>query len=176
MASFGQSIHCKMLLVFRENIRHLIIPNIRGEQTHDSMTVKQWISALKLSDMWGFDKAKTLAVKKLQASKAVDDPIQKWLLGERYNVSAWTIDGCLKLVMRNEDGPQLDEIEKLGLHKALLVYKLREKWFKTIINTLCRRLPDDRMRLNMREEVERALEGQVSEDGAIVEQLELNLD
>ena len=130
------------------------------------MTVKQWISTLKLSDMWGFDKAKTLAIKMLQASKAVDDPIQKWLLGERYNVSVWTIDGCLKLVMRNEDGPQLDEVEKLGLPKALLVYKLREVWFKMMIKTMFHRHPDDGMRLKIREEVERALEGRVNEDGA----------
>ncbi|KJA28708.1 hypothetical protein HYPSUDRAFT_176537 [Hypholoma sublateritium FD-334 SS-4] len=92
-----------------------------GLQTHASMTVKQWISVLKLSDMWGFEKAKILAVNMIKSHKAIDNPIQKWLLGERYNVPVWATDGCLELVMRNEDGPQLDEIEKLGLSKALLV-------------------------------------------------------
>lgn len=130
------------------------------------MTVEKWISTLKLADMWGFDKGKKLAIEMIKASKVIDDPIQKWLLGERYNVPLWAIDGCVELVMHNEGGPQLDEVEKLGLPKALLVYKLREVWFKMMIKTMFHRHPDDGMRLKIREEVERALEGRVNEDGA----------
>lgn len=133
------------------------------------MTVKQWVSVLKLSDMWAFENAKMLAVKMIKASNAIDDPIQKWVLGERYNVPIWVIEGCLELIMRNEDGPQLDEVEKLGLPKALLVYKLREMRFRLHINTLAAR-PSSRIsaigiRSRIREEVRRVLG--VSEDGDI---------
>ena len=140
------------------------------------MTVEKWISTLKLADMWGFDKGKKLAIEMIKASKVIDDPIQKWLLGERYNVPLWAIDGCVELVMHNEGGPQLDEVEKLGLPKALLVYKLRELRFRLLINTMAKQLSHragmdaygSQIRLRIRGEAQKALAGGVTEAEATV--------
>ncbi len=162
-----------MLLVFRSEpifFDYLSTSNISDDQTHASMTVEKWISTLKLADMWGFDKAKTLAIEMIKASKVIDDPIQKWLLGERYNVPLWAIDGCVKLAM-HKGGPQLEEVEKLGLPKALLVYKLRELRFRLIINTMAQQRShragldayDFQIRLRILEEAQKALGGGVSE-------------
>lgn len=89
------------------------------------MTSKQWISVLKLSDMWGFGIFAALAVQNLERSLDEMDPIDRILWGARYRKASWFATGCIGLAKR-DDGPRVDDVEKLGTKKTLQIYKLRE--------------------------------------------------
>ena len=94
------------------------------------LTIEEWISVLALSDLWDFQGVRDFVIRRIsERDEELDniiEPVRKIWLGEKYRVPAWFTDGCMALIMRDK-GPQVDEINELGLARAVSIYQLREK-------------------------------------------------
>ena len=97
------------------------------------LTTEEWISVLALSDLWDFQGVRDFVIRKIsERDEELDniiEPLRKIWLGEKYRVPAWFTDGCMDLIM-SDVGPQVDEINELGLARAVSIYQLREKRLK----------------------------------------------
>lgn len=72
----------------------------RSSTTLSDMTRDEWLSALKLSTMWGFADTRKQSIQKL--SKLELSPINKIVLGREHRVLAWLKEGYDALIKREE--------------------------------------------------------------------------
>ncbi|CAK5282347.1 unnamed protein product [Mycena citricolor] len=89
------------------------------------LSADQWISVLKLANMWLFEQARELAIRQLESHSKTVDPIQRVLLGRRYDVSAWMRSGYTDIASRKES-MSMDEARELGLDATWQISQLRE--------------------------------------------------
>jgi hypothetical protein len=92
---------------------------------YNDILVSHWISALKISDMYGFDSIRELAIRELSTPKKLE-PVLGILLGINYNVGQWVVSGCGALINRG-NGPRADEAKLLGEDITTLIWDLREQ-------------------------------------------------
>ncbi|KIM53061.1 hypothetical protein SCLCIDRAFT_1223236 [Scleroderma citrinum Foug A] len=95
----------------------------------------QWISVLKLSTMWEFGGLRRSAIDNLDGGSNPLNPVDKFLLALRYDVTEWTLSALLKLAQRPEP-ISIEEGRKLGLETALKIASVREK-FRLRPQALC---------------------------------------
>jgi hypothetical protein len=72
--------------------------------------------------MWEVTALRDLAIRNLNQLDVCD----MILLGTEYRVSQWFINGCTKLIMRN-NGPTEEEGNLLGVSVIVRIYGLRER-------------------------------------------------
>ncbi|KAI0308465.1 hypothetical protein OF83DRAFT_1073376 [Amylostereum chailletii] len=90
------------------------------------LTVDEWMSVLKLANMWCLDGLRKIAIEKAEDIVEGYDSVQKILLGRHYTVARWMIDGYEDLGMRAEMISD-EEREMLGLETYFGLVKLREQ-------------------------------------------------
>ncbi|KAF9268511.1 hypothetical protein L218DRAFT_983941 [Marasmius fiardii PR-910] len=83
----------------------------------------QWISVLKLSTCWMFDDLRRLAVNQITACSP--SPSEKILLGRKYKVKRWLLEGLRQLSERSSTLVPLDELASLGEGTAMRLLYIR---------------------------------------------------
>jgi len=68
--------------------------------TLSDMTREEWMSAMKLSTMWGFTEARSQSIQKL--SELDISPAEKIVLGKKYHIPAWLKEGVDALIKSEE--------------------------------------------------------------------------
>jgi hypothetical protein len=91
------------------------------------MNQEQWLSVLKLSTMWAFDKIRKKAIAEL--SKTNMDTVDKVILARSYSVGDWLYEGYIALVKR-EAGLSSEEAKRLGYETAFRLCQKREDTFR----------------------------------------------
>jgi hypothetical protein len=88
---------------------------------------EEWISVLKLSNMWGIAELRQEAVEEL--SKISLTSLEKVLLAREYKVEKWLVDGYAEFI---KQGAILSDEEKKTLesHATIRIYELREDTYK----------------------------------------------
>jgi len=99
---------------------------------YNEISGEDWRSVLKLSDMWNFDAIRELAIRELSTSDKLD-PVSQILLGIKYNVGQWVIDGCT-IFMTRLRGPKAEEAKLLGEEITTIIWNLREKSGWNLVN------------------------------------------
>lgn len=94
----------------------------------DNISLEEWVSVLKLSSMWGFATARTLAITNL--SQMPMGPIEKIILAKHHDVSQWLVPALNELAQREapldmRDASQLEPV--VGWDFILKVAQVREK-------------------------------------------------
>ncbi|KAI0933356.1 hypothetical protein AcV5_005519 [Taiwanofungus camphoratus] len=97
----------------------------RNCDKEEVLTTDEWISVLKLSTMWDFDRIRNIAIHKL--TDIVRDPLQKVALAQRYWVDEWIISALNTLAQR-ESSVGVDDVAQLGLDWALKLARVRESF------------------------------------------------
>jgi hypothetical protein len=92
---------------------------------YNDIPVSHWISALRISDLYGFDSIRALAIRELSTPKKLD-PVPKITLGIEYDVGQWVVSGCEALIIRG-NGPRADEAKKLGEDITTMIWDFREE-------------------------------------------------
>ncbi|KAJ7772024.1 hypothetical protein DFH07DRAFT_937719 [Mycena maculata] len=86
----------------------------------------EWMSVLKLANLWHFLEIRELAIKQLDAHAANSlDCVERILLGKQYDVSAWLRSGYQDLA-RRKTPISMDEAKQLGWEVTLQIFHLRE--------------------------------------------------
>ncbi|KAJ7496813.1 hypothetical protein FB451DRAFT_1549850 [Mycena latifolia] len=85
----------------------------------------EWISVLKLANLWHFLEVRDLAIQQLTSHAESLDCIERILFARKYDVSAWLRSGYTDLARRKEP-ISLEEARKIGLEVALQIYQARE--------------------------------------------------
>lgn len=88
------------------------------------LTSEEWLSVLLLSDMWCLKSFRNLAIRKLTELGSLS-PTEQIMLGKKYNITDWVVSGCVSFIDRDL-GPQVDEVNTLGMPESVLIYKMRE--------------------------------------------------
>ncbi|KAI0309468.1 hypothetical protein OF83DRAFT_1072017 [Amylostereum chailletii] len=101
-------------------------PPCRAAPNTKGMDVEEWMSVLKLANMWCLDELRLKAIDASEWLIASKTAQEKILLGKRYHVARWLIDGYVALGQRKEmisDG----EREELGIETYVGLVTLRER-------------------------------------------------
>jgi len=86
---------------------------------------EEWISVLKLSNMWQFQQVRTLALQKLPYRWVRKSAAEKVALAFQYDIEQWLIPGLNQLARRQEP-ISVEDVQLLGLDVALKVAAIRE--------------------------------------------------
>ncbi|KAH7928706.1 hypothetical protein BV22DRAFT_1082490, partial [Leucogyrophana mollusca] len=106
---------------FRQLLK-VLFPDYRKTKKSPS-TIADWISVLKLSDMWDLEIAKQLAIDHL--GPAAIDPVDRICLATDCNVRQWLLPAFNDLAKRKEP-IGINDVDKLGIDLALKVAAIRE--------------------------------------------------
>ncbi|KAF6755013.1 hypothetical protein DFP72DRAFT_898245 [Ephemerocybe angulata] len=91
------------------------------------MTKTEWISALKLSTVWGIHEIRQWAIKELSSSVSALTSLEKIEYGRAHKVSKWLVEGISAIVI--EDGPEglsaRDLARKVGIETAYQIMTIR---------------------------------------------------
>jgi hypothetical protein len=93
---------------------------------YNDITISHWISALEISDMYGFDSIRELAIRELSTPDKLD-PVLWILLGIEYNVGHWVVSGCEVFITR-DNGPRADEAKRLGEDITSIIWDMRDEY------------------------------------------------
>ena len=85
-----------------------------------SWSIEKWSSVLKLANMWDFPRIRQMAIE--QIGVRTEDPIERIILAERYEIPGWEISGMNELC-RREQALTLEEGERLGLRRAMTIMR-----------------------------------------------------
>jgi len=113
--------------------------------TWSGMTREEWLSAIKLSTMWGFVGARELSIERL--SKVKLSPTDKIVFGKKYQVFSWLKEGYAALIKR-EDVMTAKELyenaEVLGWDTMARVLRFRDMGYGASSKSLTRQIhPND---------------------------------
>lgn len=89
-----------------------------------TLTLEEWTSALKLSTMWTCAAIRTKAITQCYTLMDKSCPISMVVLGKRYHVSSWLLEGYTTLCMR-DNLPTVEERINLGLDTTLRIAEVR---------------------------------------------------
>ncbi|KAJ7647769.1 hypothetical protein FB45DRAFT_1019981 [Roridomyces roridus] len=95
-----------------------------------NLTNTEWLSVLKMANMWDFLEVRELAIEKLGDHATSSDCVERILLGRQYNVSSWARSGYADLAKR-ETSISVEDAAKIGLEATVQIFKLRESLLKT---------------------------------------------
>jgi hypothetical protein len=76
---------------------------------------EEWISVLKLSNLWAFAELRHKAVDGLSTTNI--DPVDMIMLAREYKVEILLVKGYVGLITRNE-GPSVEEAKRLVIGRA----------------------------------------------------------
>lgn len=97
------------------------------------MEERQWIYALKLSHMWGFEKIREMAIQELETGDF--DVKLQLMLSMQYDVDHWYRSAIAALV-RREQALTLEESHEIGLVLAVRLARVRERRIKVVLKEL----------------------------------------
>ncbi|KDQ58987.1 hypothetical protein JAAARDRAFT_33720 [Jaapia argillacea MUCL 33604] len=86
-------------------------------------TPEAWLSVLTLATKWSFDTIRYTAIRELTT---IISPIDKIVLGRRYDVLEWLEEAYLT-ICRRPQALSIEEGEKLGLKEAILISQVRQE-------------------------------------------------
>ena len=135
-----------------------------------SLTVDEWMSVLKLSDMWQFPKMRSKAIDATETQIQNSGAVDMILLAKKYRISRWLIKGYETLTRRPEH-ITADERERLGLDTFLRLVDVREQSWKyacdygmyASYNTVYAR--DIRGSFGFKDAIEKVFKDELMEDG-----------
>ena len=90
------------------------------------LTVDEWMSVLKLSDMWEFPKMRTKAIDASESEVQKLGAVEMILLAKKYSVSDWLTKGY-DILARRPEHITADERKRLGLDTFVRLAEVREK-------------------------------------------------
>ena len=90
------------------------------------LTVDEWMSVLKLSDMWEFPKMRTKAIDASENEVQKLGAVEMILLAKKYSVSDWLTKGY-DILARRPERITADERKRLGLDTFVRLAEVREK-------------------------------------------------
>ncbi|KAJ7125209.1 hypothetical protein C8R44DRAFT_782592 [Mycena epipterygia] len=85
----------------------------------------EWISVLKLANLWHFLEVRELAIEQLTSHAQSLDCIERILFGRQYGVAAWLRSGYTDLAQRKAP-ISVEEAAKISWEVALQIYQARE--------------------------------------------------
>jgi hypothetical protein len=94
---------------------------------------EEWVSVLKLSTMWDFFEIRKKAIKVLSDSNM--GMMSKIVIGRKYKVTEWLLEGCNSLAKRAET-ISMKEAETLGWEAAIRIFQMREESLATTTSVL----------------------------------------
>ena len=150
-----------------------IIFRLPGVST--SLTVDEWMSVLKLSNMWNFTKMRKKAIDATESHILNSRPVDVILLARKYHISQWLLDGYAKLASRPESITP-EEREHLGLVSFFRLVEMRDRSWKYACDcgmsggTVYAR--DQRGSFGFKNAIRSAFEDELMEDGAYVPSVE----
>ncbi|KAI0311206.1 hypothetical protein OF83DRAFT_1177805 [Amylostereum chailletii] len=94
--------------------------NPKPNSRNATLAVDEWMSVLKLSKMWSLDSLRPRAIEEVDKLVAWKSPIEKILLGKKYAVSKWLLEGYEALgkrrdMVHDKERAVLDENSFVGL-------------------------------------------------------------
>ncbi|KAL4068670.1 hypothetical protein V8B97DRAFT_2057421 [Scleroderma yunnanense] len=107
---------------FRQLLK-VLFPGPCGPRQH--LNSEEWISVLKLSQMWQCQQARAIALKELPYSSVRKGAVEKVALAFQYDIKQWLIPGLNEMARRPEP-ISAGDVHLLGLDVALKVAAVRE--------------------------------------------------
>ncbi|KAI0309402.1 hypothetical protein OF83DRAFT_1158627 [Amylostereum chailletii] len=96
------------------------------------LTLDEWMSVLKLAKIWSLDSLRPKAIEESEKLFVTQSPLEKIILGKKYNISKWLIEGYEAFGKR--DGMvSATERAKLGIDTYVGLVELRERAASHII-------------------------------------------
>ncbi|KAJ3538684.1 hypothetical protein NMY22_g5068 [Coprinellus aureogranulatus] len=89
----------------------------------DLTTVDEWTSVLTISSIWEFKSLRELAIDRLSR---ITLPIDRIVLGNRFDLAQWLVPAYFELCTRTEP-LSLDEGEKLGMRDVIRIGQVRHQ-------------------------------------------------
>ncbi|KDQ58990.1 hypothetical protein JAAARDRAFT_649751 [Jaapia argillacea MUCL 33604] len=89
---------------------------------HSAITKEEWVSVLLLATAWDFTSIRTVAIRELVSCTS---PIDKIVLGRKYDISYWLKDAYIAVCTRPE-ALTVEEAEDLGLKESINISKVRQ--------------------------------------------------
>ncbi|KAJ3881061.1 hypothetical protein F5051DRAFT_136174 [Lentinula edodes] len=107
---------------FRQLLRVLCPPKAFGRE--EVLSFKQWISVLKLADLWCMDAVRAHAIKKMSDMDA--DPVEKVVVARQYKVHDWLVPAFNAIISRSQTLSEVD-VERLGVSTILRLVAIRDR-------------------------------------------------
>ncbi|KAF6749179.1 hypothetical protein DFP72DRAFT_914484 [Ephemerocybe angulata] len=94
-----------------------------------NMTKSEWISALKLSTVWGIRKIRQWAIKELSSPAFIHTPLEKIEYARAYHISNWLVEGISAIVKNDgQDALSPSDLSKaVGIETAYQIMTLRAR-------------------------------------------------
>ena len=96
-----------------------------------SLTVEEWLSVLKLSDLWELPELRTKAIDAVESHIHNLGTVDMILLAKKYCVSKWLMRGYEALARRT-DVITPDESVRLGVYTSCRLAEVRDKSWKYV--------------------------------------------
>ncbi|GBE86157.1 hypothetical protein SCP_0900340 [Sparassis crispa] len=90
----------------------------------EQLTSEEWISVLKLSSMWNFERIRTTAIRNLSHNMQ-GDPVGRLVLSKKYAIGEWMVPALNALARRTQPLQRAD-VDAIGLDDALKLAEVRE--------------------------------------------------
>ncbi|KAH7877256.1 uncharacterized protein C8R40DRAFT_1040680 [Lentinula edodes] len=107
---------------FRQLLRVLCPPKASGRE--EVLSFKQWISVLKLADLWCMDAVRAHAIEKMSDMDA--DPVEKVVVARQYKVHDWLVPAFNAIISRSQTLSEVD-VERLGVSTILRLVAIRDR-------------------------------------------------
>ncbi|KAI0739027.1 hypothetical protein C8Q80DRAFT_1203405 [Daedaleopsis nitida] len=91
------------------------------------LTLEEWISVLKLTTMWRFEKLRRVAIDSLTPLLQLEDPVRWISLARKYDVHEWLFPSLHALARRTK-AQQLGEVADLGIATVVKMAEVRESY------------------------------------------------
>ena len=93
------------------------------------MTMDEWMSVIKLSDMWQFPKMRMKAINPSESQVQILGAVDMILLAKKYSISRWLTKGY-DILARRPKYITSDERKRLDLDTFVRLVEVREKSWK----------------------------------------------
>ena len=120
-------------LLTRRNLVANTRPPYRPNARVGTLNLDEWMCVLKLINLWTLDSLRKKSVEESEKLFQEKSCIDKVLLGKKYNISKWLVEGYEELGRREK---MVDDHERamLGADSFASVVKLRERFLAHIVS------------------------------------------
>jgi len=87
----------------------------------------EWISVLKLSTMWHFQKIREFAIQKMAPLVGVDEKV---ILAQKYRITEWLLPALDKWTQQSTSITHKD-VDRMGLDFILKIVEARDQYMKS---------------------------------------------
>ncbi|KAF5355561.1 hypothetical protein D9758_006326 [Tetrapyrgos nigripes] len=102
----------------------ILYPSTTTPWKKENKSKDEWLSILRLSNLWRFSRLRSLAIEELTKQQQMD-AVEQILLGKEFAVSQWIRAGYKGVIMRKEP-LSMDEVKLLDYEPAIRVFRARE--------------------------------------------------